>query len=113
MMITPGLVRITRNYTIDGEVEPVRDASRCPLAPTSVEVNFDNRSGGVIHVSYVRVEGRRLRGERTRGQFNQAGFPVKADGTVLANSRGDFPPAWLQEVVSLALAEQALTPITA
>ncbi len=100
-------ITVHRYYTVSG-MEPVPDSARCPLDPTDAHVLFQSdRLVDPPRAVGVRIGGRRLRGAKTKGTYNQGYYSVLADGTVLPDDKTGPAPAWVQEVVDRAIAEHA------
>jgi len=104
--ITNKAVEVTRRYTVEG-MDPVPDSARCPLDPEEVTVSFRTRYGTVPHAAYIAIKGRRLRGKKTIGTYNQGGYSIRPDGTVEPHYKTGEPPAWVQEIVNRSIAEHA------
>lgn len=109
-------VAVDRFYAVI-DVEPVPDSARCPLDPSEVTVRFRAYANSPLRATYVTVKGRRLRGAKTKGTFNQGGYSVLPDGTVEPDYKTGAAPAWVQEIVTQSIAEHAagvgLVPVAA
>ncbi len=107
-------VSVDRHYTVT-EMDPVRDSVGCPLDPTAATVRFHAYCGAEIAVVGIEIEGRRLRGLKTKGTMNRAYFSVRPDGTVKPHHKYGEAPVWVWQVVSQAIAEHGagLVPTTA
>lgn len=98
-------ISITRFYTVSG-MEPVPDSARCPLDPTEAEVLFQSdRLVDLPRAVVVRIGGKRLRGEKTKGTYSRGYYSVLPDGTVVPDDKTGPAPAWVQEIVTRAIAE--------
>lgn len=104
-LITPTHVEVSRWYRVSG-VEPTPDSAGCPLDPEDAVVTFGDLHGG-LRARHVSVRGRRMRGVKTAGTYNQAGYGVDANGNVEPHYRRGMPPAWVQQVVDQAIEHQA------
>jgi hypothetical protein len=100
-------VQVDRFYEVSG-VDSVPDSARCPLDPEWVTVSFRcPRGEGVPTASYITIKGRRLRGKKTIGTYNQGGYSIRPDGTVEPDYKTGEPPAWVQAIVNQAINEHA------
>lgn len=104
-LITPTAVEVGRRFRVSG-VEPVPDTAGCPLDPEDAVVTF-REINGVLRATYVAVRGKRMRGAKTAGTYNRAGYGVDANGNIEPHYRRGMPPPWVQQVVDQAIEHQA------
>lgn len=103
--ITPASISVTRAYAV-ATVDPVPDSSGCPLDPEEATVKFSDYDG-TLRARWIGISGRRMRGEKTKGTYNRAGYGIDSAGKVEPDDRRGLPPAWVQEVVRQAIEDQA------
>lgn len=109
--IDPTDLSITREYRVTGAAH-IRDSVGCPIDPELAAVRFTNRryhsaGFGPLRPSSVTITGRRTRGKKTAGQYSETSFRVAENGTIEPHYKYGPAPAWVLDVVSRAVTDQA------
>jgi hypothetical protein len=98
-------INVDRFYLVSG-MEPVPDSARCPLDPTDAWVSFRSYTADQpLRACSVSIKGRRLRGAKTIGTFNQGWYSIRPDGSVEPDDKTGDAPTWVQELVDRAISE--------